>query len=277
MTMRQLPVLGGHPQELGGTLRSDAWWIGPTITVAVFSSFIAYTTWAIFQASHYYAAPYLSPLYSPLIWVKEGVPGGAPLKDAWLGAWPSWWPVFALMPMSPALLILPFPGLFRFTCYYYRKAYYRSFAASPPGCAVSPGTRPRYRGETRFLIFQNLHRYALYFALAFILILGWDAIQAFSRDGHLGIGVGSIVLTINVILIGSYTFGCHSFRHLIGGRSDCMSCGEQTAKYKAWKGASWFNGRHMLFAWCSLIWVVVTDVYVRLVSMGVIKDLNTWS
>ena len=32
----------------------------------------------------------------------------------------------------------------------------------------------------------------------------------------------------------------------------------------------------MQFAWVSLIWVVFTDVYVRLVSMGVITDLNTW-
>ncbi len=277
MTMRQLPVLGGHPRELGGTLRTDAWWVGPTITVVVFSSFIIYTTWAVFQASNYYAAPYLSPLYSPLLFVKPDVAGAAPLDQAWFGAWPAWWPNFPLLPFSPALLILPFPGLFRFTCYYYRKAYYRSFAASPPGCAVSPGERPVYRGETGFLIFQNLHRYALYFALLFVVILAKDAVESFFKDGQFGVGVGSFVLTLNVILIASYTFGCHSFRHLIGGRTDCMSCGQPTAKYKAWKGASWFNGRHMLFAWLSLFWVAFTDIYVRLVSMGVIKDLNTWS
>jgi hypothetical protein len=32
----------------------------------------------------------------------------------------------------------------------------------------------------------------------------------------------------------------------------------------------------MQFAWASLIWVMVADLYVRLLSMGVIKDLNTW-
>ena len=32
----------------------------------------------------------------------------------------------------------------------------------------------------------------------------------------------------------------------------------------------------MAFAWVSLFWVAVTDLYVRLVSMGVITDLNTW-
>jgi hypothetical protein len=277
MTTRHLPVLGGHPRELGGTLRTDAWWVGPTITVVVFCSFIAYSTWALFQGQYYYAAPYLSPMYSPLLFIKTAVPGAAPLEHAWFGAWPTWWPEFPLFPASPALLILIFPLSFRFTCYYYRKAYYRSFAASPPGCAVSPGERPVYRGETGFLIFQNIHRYALYFALLFIVLLGWDAVQSFSKEGHLGIGVGSIVLTVNVLLIASYTFGCHSFRHLIGGRTDCMSCGESTLKYGAWKRASWFNARHMMFAWLSLFWVAFTDIYVRLVSMGVIKDLNTWS
>jgi hypothetical protein len=48
-------------------------------------------------------------------------------------------------------------------------------------------------------------------------------------------------------------------------------------QYGAWKGASWFNGRHMLFAWLSLFSVALADLYVRLVSMGVITDLNTWN
>jgi hypothetical protein len=32
----------------------------------------------------------------------------------------------------------------------------------------------------------------------------------------------------------------------------------------------------MQFAWASLIWVMVTDVYVRLASIGAIHDFNTW-
>ena len=92
--------------------------------------------------------------------------GAAPVAHAWFGD------VAELVagdviPLSPAILILVFPGAFRFTCYYYRKAYYRSFAGSPPGCAVGPLAGKRtYRGETALLLFQNLHRYALYFALA---------------------------------------------------------------------------------------------------------------
>ena len=66
-------------------------------------------------------------------------------------------------------------------------------------------------------------------------------------------------------------------RHLVGGGTDCMSCGEATMRHKSWKLATWFNERHMLFAWTSLVWVGGTDLYIRLVSMGVLRDLNTWT
>jgi hypothetical protein len=278
MATRQLPVIGGHPNTFGGTLRTDNWQAGPIATVCMITAALTYLTWAMFQGEHYYAEPYLSPIYSPVLFTKLSVPGAAPLDHAWLGEWPTWWPALFFLPASPGFLILPFPGLFRFTCYYYRKAYYRSFGGSPPGCAVSPGQRPSYKGETRLWVFQNLHRYALYIALLYVVILTYDVLIAFFKDGEFGIGVGTLVLAVNTSLIASYTFGCHSFRHLIGGRSDSMSaCGASTSKLSAWKGASWFNGRHMLFAWSSLVWVSLTDVYVRLVSMGVIRDLNTWS
>jgi hypothetical protein len=276
MTMRQLPVLGGYSTSPVSTERKDSWWFGPALTLVVLLGFIAWTTFRIFEGSHYYAAPYLSPLFAPVLFTNTAAPGAAPLELAWFGHWPSFWP--ALLPASPALLILPFPGSFRFTCYYYRKAYYRAFAGSPPACAVVPAVPGRpYRGETGLMVFQNLHRYALYFALIFNVILAYDAFLSFFRDGQFGIGVGSIVMTVNAVLLAAYSFGCHSFRHLIGGHDDCMSCGKETVKYGAWKRASWFNARHMQFAWASLIWVVFTDVYVRLVSMGVITDLNTWS
>ena len=269
-------LVGGHPQRLAASLRTDKWWVGPALTVGGLSAFAVYVTWAAFQGEHYYAAPYLSPLYSPVIFSKTSVAGAAPLWHSLLGEWPSWWPSF--LPASPAFLILLFPGTFRFTCYYYRKAYYRSFAGSPPACAVVPLARHRrpYRGETGLLIFQNLHRYALYAALPFIFILFADAVAAFYRDGRIGVGVGTIVLLLNATLLAGYTLGCHSFRHLIGGRHDCMSCGKATVRYRLWKRASWLNARHMLFAWMSLFWVGFSDLYVRLVSTGVIRDLNTW-
>src|SRR4051794_31521343 len=187
-----LPVLpGGHAEGFGATARTDRWWVGPGFTFVVFTTFVVYTTWALFQAKHYYFGPYLSPYYSPVLLTDPHAPGAAPLAHAWFGMWPSWWPSF--VPSSPAMLILIFPLSFRMSCYYYRKAYYRSFAGSPPGCAVGPlASKRKYRGETALLLIQNLHRYALYAALAFIFLLGWDAIKAFSRDGHLGIGVGSL-------------------------------------------------------------------------------------
>jgi hypothetical protein len=266
-------VPGGHPNGFGASMRTDRWWVGPAFTFVVFSTFVVYTTWALLQAEHYYAGPYLSPYYSPVLFTDLSQPGAAPLDHAWFGAWPSWWPDF--VPSSPAILILVFPLSFRMSCYYYRKAYYRSFAGSPAGCAVVPLGKRKYRGETALLLIQNLHRYALYAALAFIF-LGWDAIQAFRLHGEWGLGVGSLVLTINVVLIAAYTLGCHSLRHLVGGRKDCMSCGRNTARYEAWKKVSWFNARHMQFAWASLVWVMVTDLYVRLVSMGHLTDYNTW-
>ena len=275
MATRQLPLLGGHSDQPLATMRNDAWWVGPAITLFVLLGFIVYATWAMLQGNHYYVDPYLSPLYEPLLFIKSGVPGGAPVEHSWFGEWPSAFP--AIVPASPAFLILPFPGAFRLTCYYYRKAYYRAFAGSPPACAVVPATPGRpYQGETAFLTFQNLHRYALYFALAFVVFLYTGAFRAFFKNGQFGVGVGSIVLLLNATLLAGYTFGCHSFRHLIGGRDDCMSCGEQTAKYGAWKRASWLNARHMQFAWTSLFSVALSDVYVRLVSMGILNDFNTW-
>ena len=268
--------IGGHLSGFTTTRRNDRWWVTPLLTVLGFAGFIIYATWAAFEGSHYYAAPYLSPFYSPALFVDPGAPGAAPLDHAWLGTWPTWWPEF--LPASPALLILIFPGSFRATCYYYRKAYYRSFFATPPACGVGRLRRKDYRGETTLLIIQNLHRYTLYFAIPFIFILYYDAFLAFFRDGQLGIGVGTIVLLVNPTLLAMYTFGCHSFRHLVGGRLDCFTCDRASEiRHGLWRRVSFLNARHMEFAWVSLIWVGLTDVYVRLVSMGIIHDLNSWS
>src|SRR4029453_18059483 len=107
METRTLPLLGGHPAGAAGTLRSDAWWVGPALTVFALSSFLVYATWAAFQGEHYYYAPYLSPFYSPVLFTDTLRDGSAPLEHAWFGQWPAFWP--ALLPASPAFLILPFP------------------------------------------------------------------------------------------------------------------------------------------------------------------------
>ncbi len=83
--------------------------------------------------------------------------------------------------------------------------------------------------STRFpLIMQNIHRYFFYPACLFIFFLfhdAWHAMRFTGDDGqlHFGIGVGTIVLTLNAILLAGYTFGCHCMRHLIGGRHDSLA------------------------------------------------------
>jgi hypothetical protein len=231
------------------TNRQDAWWLSPLATALGLLAFIVYSTWAAFQGKYYEYGPYLSPFYSPLI-----------LLD--------WWP------FSPAFLILWAPGGFRLTCYYYRKAYYRALFWTPAACAV--GARPQnYRGERALLFFQNFHRYFLYPALALVVILTIDAIKAFIFADGFGIGVGSLILTLNVIFLAGFTFGCNSLRHIVGGNCNGFSCvplGQQ--RYKAWKFVTLFNERHMVWAWVSLFWVGFIDLYVRLAAMGIITDVR---
>jgi hypothetical protein len=177
---------------------------------------------------------------------------------------------------SPALLILPFPGLFRVTCYYYRGAYYKAFWADPPACAVGE-PRQRYRGEAAFpLIVQNIHRYFLYVALVFLVILTYDVYQALwftdpaTGRTEFGIGVGTLVLAANVILLAGYTLGCHSMRHVVGGYLDRLS--RSPARRLAYDCSSCLNRAHMRWAWTSLLSVPFADLYIRLCSMGVWSD-----
>lgn len=284
--MSQAIQTGGHATGLASTVRTDAWWVGPLLTFLGLSAFGLYSTWAAFQGAHYWHGSYLSPFYSPVFFVDLMAAGAAPMEHAWFGEWPSWWPSF--VPASPALLILVFPLSFRATCYYYRKAYYRAFFAAPLGCAVGSLPQKNYKGETFLLLIQNLHRYALYFALCFIVVLYYDAFMSFYRDGEFGVGVGCIVLLLNATFLGLYTTGCHSFRHLMGGRLNHFACvggqdvakgakeGTPSVRYSIWKRISKLNCKHMLSAWVSLFWVGFSDLYVRLCSMGVITDLNTW-
>ncbi len=212
--------------------------------------------------AYYTYGPYLSPFYSPELF------GDSP--HAWFGPKPAWWPGW--LPFSPALLILWAPGGFRLTCYYYRGAYYKAFWADPPSCAVGE-PRSSYVGESAWpLKIQNIHRYFLYLALLFLVFLAWDVVKAYRFDGRFGIGVGSLVLTANVVLLSSYTFGCHSFRHLVGGRLDCIS--ESPLCHQAYKCSSVLNHRHQLCAWASLFTVGFSDLYVRMCALGIWSDFR---
>ena len=156
-------------RKFGETTRRDHWWVQPLAVFVALSTFIVYSTWAAFQGNHFEYGPYLSPFYSPLLFGDSA--------HAWFGPKPGWWP--GALPFSAALLILWAPGGFRFTCYYYRGAYYKAFWADPPSCTVGE-PRKKYLGERSFpLVLQNIHRYFLYLGLIFICILLVDAVKSF--------------------------------------------------------------------------------------------------
>jgi hypothetical protein len=241
-------------RKLGATGRADAWWTGPLATALGLGAFIVYATWRAIVGVDYHLgigtgvqeehAYLLSPFYSPLI------------RLPWLPTW-----------LSPAVLILWAPGGFRVTCYYYRKAYYRAYFLDPPACAVGEARGHGYRGESRLLLWQNLHRYFLYVALVFLVILAIDVVHACLWPDGFGLSVGTLVLAANVALLGTYTFSCHSLRHLVGGNVDCFSCvALGRARQKLWTGVSVLNRSHMLWAWTSLFMVAFSDFYVWMVA-----------
>jgi len=261
----QLPMKKGF----GATDRVDAWWKGPTAMAAYLGIMVVYSAWRghmeadfwIFSefglsagtqtmAIESHGSHVLSPLFSPLI-----IPG----EQSWVPVEMQW--------MSPAMFILIFPAGFRGTCYYYRKAYYRAFMQQPTGCAVSKPWNS-YKGETGLLVVQNLHRYFMYAALAYLPILSYDvylATQFHAPDGtHTwGITVGTLVLALNVYLLTGYTLGCHAFRHVVGGgTNDWTSSGLARFKYKLWKFSTKLNEKHKDWALYSLFWVMFADFYV---------------
>jgi hypothetical protein len=262
MAHAPLPVA---PRRFGETMRTDAWWVQPAVIFLLFSGFIVYSTWAALQGNHYTSGPYISPFYSPEIF------GDSP--HALFGPKPGWWPSWLLF--SPAVLILWAPGGLRFTCYYYRGAYYKAFWADPLNCAVGE-PRTSYRGERRFpLILQNVHRFFLYFALIFIGFLAYDVWQALwftDAVGHrtFGIGVGTLVLAANATLLTGYTLGCHSLRHMVGGILDHIA--DRPVRRAMYDCSSCLNRQHMQWARLSLVMVMFADLYVRLCSMGIWTD-----
>ena len=244
------------------TLRTDRWWLQPLITVSVLVSFIIYSTFRAFDNKDYFTDPYISPFYSPCLSSGCGVA-----------------PHLSIFPsnafFTPAIFILIFPLGFRLTCYYYRKAYYRSFWLSPPACAVAE-PHAKYTGETRFpLIGNNIHRYFFYAGLVLNCILTYDALIAFRFEDkagghHFGFGLGTAVLLTNATLLWLYSLSCHSCRHIIGGRLTHFS--KHPVRYKFWGIVSKLNHKHMQLAWVSLFGVALTDAYVWAVSSGLFND-----
>ena len=272
---------------LGATDRVDDWWKGPTAMAAYLGIMIVYATWRGFMEADFWifedfgrsagtqtmaieseGSHVLSPLFSPLVLPGENELGSmVPLALAW---------------MSPAMFILIFPAGFRGTCYYYRKAYYRAFMQQPTGCAVSKPWN-EYSGETGLLLVQNLHRYFLYAAIAYLPILSYDVWMSVnfhdvaSHAHSYGVSVGSLVLAANVIALSGYTFGCHAFRHLVGGGSDLWTENSRpTLRYRMWRFSTWFNEYHKEWALYSLFIVMFADLYIYACTMGWLADIVLW-
>ncbi len=248
----------------GATQRRDPWYGYPLFVGALLTVMLGYLTLAGLQTSHYFVEPYLSPLYSPCLAVN--------CEHATFELVGPWWTV------SPFIIVGWLPIAFRTTCYYYRKAYYRSFFMSPPACAVAePAPKLKWSrgsGETTFphVIVQNLHRYFFYLMILNMVFLTWDTIQAFIFEDGFGIGVGSLVFLVMIVSMGGYMLSCHSCRHAIGGHVDRFS--EAPLRYRAWKFVSRLNLSHGTWALFSLVWIAVTDVYVRLLAYDVITDFR---
>jgi len=256
----------GRAQIAERTLRPDRWWLEPLLTFIGLSSFVLYgvirtaTQSAYFiEGAHY---SYLSPFASPC--VSSSCVEGSSHFGHWFGTFPQMIPL--------AIVTLPFLLGFRLTCYYYRKAYYRSFWLSPPACAV-PEPKSKYTGETRFpLLAQNLHRYFWAMAVLISVVNTYDAIKAFHGTQGFGFGLGNVILVANVLLLWAYTLGCHSCRHITAGRINNFS--KHPVRYWLWGKIGVLNGRHMNLAWTTLATLVLTDFYIMLVSAGTISDLR---
>jgi hypothetical protein len=260
------PPQGARATIPAKTLRTDRWWFEPAYTVAGLSAWLLWGLIHTFVIKNYYFAEgpgyhYLTPFFSPCVSVA------CEPQAAELGRWLPDWPI-----LPYAAISLPFLLLFRLTCYYYRRAYYRSFWLSPPACAVPDGHKT-YSGETRFpLVFQNLHRYAFYAAVLISLLNTFDAVVSFHGTDGFGFGLGNVIIVANVVMLWAYTASCHSCRHIMGGRLKHFS--QHPVRYRAWSFVSKLNTRHKELAWITLGTLTLTDVYILAVSAGWFPDLR---
>jgi len=247
-------------------LRIDNWRKAPILTFLGLMTFVVYATTRSVSQSAYFAEganySYLTPFASPC--VSANCVEGSSHFGQWFGTFP------AMVPL--AIVTLTFVLGFRLTCYYYRRAYYRAFWQSPVACAV-PEPRGKYTGETRFpLIMQNAHRYFFFATVLISLINTYDAVKSFHGTEGFGLGLGNIILVVNVLLLWSYTMGCHSCRHITAGRINHFS--KHPVRFWLYTKATILNGRHMQLAWTTLGTLILTDAYIALVASGTISDLR---
>ena len=176
---------------------------------------------------------------------------------------------------SPTVLIVPIPGLFRLTCYAYRKDYHRHLFHHPLACENAERAetaRRKYTGEKNAVfLFENVHRYMLYAGILLLPFFYYDFIISLTYANSLRIG--SLVLLANALALTAWTLSCHAFRHLIGGNIDCYSCANAGgARNSIWRVQSWWNSHHEALAWISLLTIFFTDLYLRAITAGIPLD-----
>jgi hypothetical protein len=257
------PAAGAQPlrQRLQNPYSRLPDWFYPASVIVFYTLFALYgLAVALIDTQPARYLGYLSPFNSPLYLVNIG-----PLH------------------IPPALWIAAIPLAFRLSCYYYRKAYYRGYLVHPRSCAHVEPERGTYRGETRFWIWNNFHRYAMYLTVAQMVVLWYDCFHSFvvtsggfwSWSGTFHVGLGTAFMFVNVVCLSGYTFGCHAFRHWVGGGQDCQSC--IRARHQVWKGVTVLNIRHGAWAWVSMFTVWGVDLYIRLLSHGWLIPHGIWN
>jgi hypothetical protein len=113
----------------------------------------------------------------------------------------------------------------------------------------------------------------LYLAFVPLFFLWLDAFMSLRYENSWRIGLGGVILFVNVALLSGYSLSCHSLRHVVGGTLDCFSCSRNTrVRYSLWRRLTGLNGNHMRWAWFSLFSVAFADLYVRLLAMGLFVD-----
>ena len=222
---------------LGPTLRKDAWWVGPALTVVVLLGFIVYATLRAFEGGNYEWRRV--PLALLLAVLRRLVGEG-------------------LGPLASSRRRCS-------SCRGPRRSVSLVTTTARPTTARSRGTRPRapspsasahrYNGETQA---PRSSRTCTATRCTWrscsssssgrtrsMAVVGW-------KDG-VHVGVGTLVMIVNCVLLTGYTFGCHSFRHLVGGGVNSYSkAALGGVRHGLWKLVTVLNERHQPLAWASL-------------------------
>ena len=177
------------------------------------------------------------------------------------------------VPFPFALLTLWIPFGFRGTCYYMRRVYYRSFFQSPPACTVTGinALKGKYSGETRFPWWINhLHRYFLYGAILLGIYHWYEAVNTLIYQNTFYLGFGCLLAFADAIFLTFYVISCHAFRNLFGGGTKRQG----VFMNKVWSAISKLNKHHGLWFWCSLLSIWAYDLYIRLITSGILQEMR---